>query len=999
MPSRSRRFRSPRSRASRSLSRETGASRDTSSARTIAPSPSKFDQLLELLTTQNGLIVKQSNVLIQQKDELKSELHAQLQTMEKHTDMLTSIEEDATRDNRGLGTKVWNDDHTWSVVDKECFVKIKVMVDECRDLMQVSLVFIALFLTVVTAFISPIIQYFTSPPANGAPSTTRNPLPSVPLQLVALFYYMALITSIFSSVLCVLGGQWGQRLLATPRAKTNLARALAREQRMLNAEGTMRSLMGVIVWTLLLSIGFFVLGFLIQLWDLSFSFKGSAPILITGGVFATGLALIILGIVIFTTVHAAINDNSVFESPVSNAMKPLLQRKEGPSSGANGIAGSHDLVRLLQCKDSDGTDVRALKTYAQLVLSTSDMAVLEQLVPSFEFGEWYLAGDSLFPIFKAVYQRFVAPDTTVRVKETIVQHFQAFGDWSGWFTDHSTWREDLKANQMTRWCRAQCPRLTDVFGQHRWDVIRTMSLLVSLEEINKELRPRPDDTHLDCVGRALCVYDCRGVNMLGDRADILTFAIDICDQLQEYRKDAIHEVFAHVDRASAVRSLILAPCLLWGRVRELTLFIARGQEVEILTQMSHFFSTLSTMNFTKTILDWEHPLSICSFLEAIMPSLPSDFAVPPCVDLSGLLALLDAWSFFDRYCLTMIYYLNRGGFQHLSNFWPAKKFWDYCSSAQCGSPRAISVFHKSSEASLIPLPPLSSDECNDLADVICALTVRRKDTTLLMKDFKRPIMELLAVEARDAVVMRILGEVQRSDFISLLIERANLPWDYIQYLVIPTARDHALEILAAMSSHGLPNPRTIEALSAFLEFLGYLVPSLPFDFMVPPSFNLSAVLLKFALWRHDPHTWRKHGDIITFYLDHGAFAELDRQLVITNLPFFQLLSSEPEEMKIWDPAHRTSEHTRARAQFYLEQYEALSVQNTPLGIQLSSFFPEDTRLRYHVVENSPDPTLKEVPREVLRNFFRSMARQQNNAGVALGSRHKTPGDTCSLCEV
>lgn len=159
MPSRSRRFRSPRSRARRSLSRETGASRDTSSARTIAPSPSKFDQLLELLTTQNGLIVKQSNVLIQQKDELKSELHAQLQTMEKHTDMLTSIEEDATRgsspitsalyradrnvDNRGLGTKVWNDDHTWSVVDKECFVKIKVMVDECRDLMQVSLVFVS----------------------------------------------------------------------------------------------------------------------------------------------------------------------------------------------------------------------------------------------------------------------------------------------------------------------------------------------------------------------------------------------------------------------------------------------------------------------------------------------------------------------------------------------------------------------------------------------------------------------------------------------------------------------------------------------------------------------------------------------------------------------------------------------------------------------------------------------------------------------------------------
>lgn len=119
--------------------------------------------------------------------------------------------------------------------------------------------------------------------------------------------------------------QWAARLIAVPLGKSNLERTLACERRHALAEGYMLPLMGVLVWTILLSIGFFVIGFLIQLWELALSFNKRAPILDFGGFCATGLSLVILGIILITTFHAAIHNNSPFESPLSHAIRPLIR--------------------------------------------------------------------------------------------------------------------------------------------------------------------------------------------------------------------------------------------------------------------------------------------------------------------------------------------------------------------------------------------------------------------------------------------------------------------------------------------------------------------------------------------------------------------------------------------------------------------------------------------------------------------------------------------------
>ncbi|KZS92082.1 hypothetical protein SISNIDRAFT_132489 [Sistotremastrum niveocremeum HHB9708] len=196
--------------------------------------------------------------------------------------------------------------------------EMKIVVDGWKDLMNVSLIFIALFLTVVTAFISPIIQSFSAPSSPNSSSASKLPPSSTSLQLVTLFYHLALTFSIFNSVMCVLGMQWAGKLLSVPLGRTNLERTLNRERRKLLAEQRLLPLMSVLFWTLLLSIGFFLV--VIQFWDLSFSFDERASILIFGAVAATAIAVTILSIILATTYHATVLENSPFESPLSSAL-------------------------------------------------------------------------------------------------------------------------------------------------------------------------------------------------------------------------------------------------------------------------------------------------------------------------------------------------------------------------------------------------------------------------------------------------------------------------------------------------------------------------------------------------------------------------------------------------------------------------------------------------------------------------------------------------------
>ncbi|KZT41534.1 hypothetical protein SISSUDRAFT_1059267 [Sistotremastrum suecicum HHB10207 ss-3] len=531
---------------------------------------SKFDKLLLLIEKQNVLMEK----------------HAQ--TLDKHTGMLESIEKDATKDDRAHDERSLEDEQTWGALDKESLAKITLMAEGWKGLMNISLIFTALFLTVVTAFISPIIQLFTTPSSSGDPSSPNNPLPSGTTQLVALFYYMAIIVSIFNS--------------------TNLERALARERRKVIAERYMMPLMGVLFWTLLLAIGFFVLGFLIQQWELAFSFNGSTPILIIGGTLSTALAIVIVGIIVLSTVHATLNANSPFETPLSHATRLLLAwirqhawHSKASASGFHASGHQHginspsprktekadvkdveDMEALIRWDDNDSKDTKALKTYARLVLNTNDPEVLERAVPSFEFGKWYTAGTPMFSVFLAVRERFLATDTSFRVKETVLKQLLRFKDWGGWRDDRGNWRielrEGVELGPFTEWCKAQCKSLIYKTPSRRKEFFSCWVFWSSFEEDNQDLL-RDNRSYYESLANVLCCFTAD--SELGKRRDIFTMAVRQCTYLlDDAKNDEVATIISHVSRSLVLVSLLKNPYLDWSAIRSVVSFLIHGDEYD-----------------------------------------------------------------------------------------------------------------------------------------------------------------------------------------------------------------------------------------------------------------------------------------------------------------------------------------------------------------------------------------------------------------------------------
>ncbi|KZS91619.1 hypothetical protein SISNIDRAFT_516273 [Sistotremastrum niveocremeum HHB9708] len=833
---------------------------------------SKFDKLLLLIEKQNLLMEK----------------HAQ--TLDKHTGMLESIEKDATKDDRAHDERSLEDEQTWGALDKESLAKITLMAEGWKGLMNISLIFTALFLTVVTAFISPIIQLFTTPSSSGNPSSPNNPLPSGTTQLVALFYYMAIIISIFNSVLCVLGMQWTATLIAVPIGKTNLERALARERRKVIAERYMMPLMGVLFWTLLLAIGFFVLGFLIQQWELAFSFNGSTPILIIGGTLSTALAIVIVGIIVLSTVHATLNANSPFETPLSHATRLLLAwirqhawHSKASASGFHASGHQHginspsprktekadvkdveDMEALIRWDDNDSKDTKALKTYARLVLNTNDPEVLERAVPSFEFGKWYTAGTPMFSVFLAVRERFLATDTSFRVKETVLKQLLRFKDWGGWRDDRGNWRielrEGVELGPFTEWCKAQCKSLIYKTPSRRKEFFSCWVFWSSFEEDNQDLL-RDNRSYYESLANVLCCFTAD--SELGKRRDIFTMAVRQCTYLlDDAKNDEVATIISHVSRSLVLVSLLKNPYLDWSAIRE------------------------------------------------------------PGSEASGI----------------MYHYLGPDSLLSLSDLTVAGRIWADCNPLGWNTTTATRTFYENHLGCFIPLPRLSDDECEDLCINILNLVGEIRSSCLDVSHFKRPILELLGLDEdqRHDVISRILHDVQRSDLLNLLLCRSYLHWDRIKDVVSYIARGHEFEILNGTHTWVQVLPNDIEhsfgdfhssqkydMVCLALSFLDHLMPSLPTDFTL--QLDLIEILQIFIRYKRNRRTWRTYSDTLIFYFDHGAlaldedwFSKPDAEIA---LKFLKLCITKSPHMKRWHESEQTSERSKERATFYLKKME------------------------------------------------------------------------------
>ncbi|KZT31278.1 hypothetical protein SISSUDRAFT_1067898 [Sistotremastrum suecicum HHB10207 ss-3] len=877
----------------------------TTSAGGLAP---MFGQMLELMREQNKMIAEQGK------------------TLKEHSTMLETLKTDALKNDQAIEGRSLRDRLTWNVLRKEATAKTKEKVDEWKDLMQLSLVFNAIFLTVVTAFIAPVIQAFTSTPSDSASgsSSSKPSLPPLSTQFVALFFYLALIVSILNAVLCVLGMQWASRLLAMPMGKDDLERTLAHEKRRALAEGKLLSLMGVLFWTLLLSIGFFIVGLLIQVWALSFSCSKPSFVLIVAAAISTGLSIIILGVILSTTYHAAITENSPFESPLSAAMRPVLQwfgsstkkqQNEQEQLFEEDVV-SPPVEELTRVREGDTDSVRALKTYARLVINTNDTEVLERAVPSFEIGEWCKSGGKLLSVFLAVRERFLATDTSFRVKETVTKQLVYCREWSGW-TSAWGWREDLRGNAMTRWCRDQCKKLVDQSHESHRQFFPSFVFFSSLDPHNKDLRGYSPDSYEQSVTCVLSSFDRNGE--LGYRSDVFFSAVNECrDLLHDGRSDAVTRILSHRDRSSLLRSLLRNPHRSWDDIKVIVAMITRGNELAVLKELAEFFSDLPEI---KPVYG---DLLVIDFLHSLIPSLPSTFTVPRSFDLGPVLTLFLSYRSelepLSHYSETLIYFLDHSGFEALSSLCPAYDFFQLClglpsnHDPQRTNNRDRARFYLGHEA-FVALPPPSPEELQNLVDALQSYQDNMASEDL-EKSFVDAVKECvhLCREGMQADIKLVLSHVDRVSLLSLILRNPHFSRRHISTL-IPSIVDgnepehiHAAPTLLA----NIPPEAQSDGHLPILALLALLIPFLPTDYVVPSDFDLSLTLRLLMYDDPERRTWRKHSDTLMHYLHRGAFDTLSDQdsvrefLDICAHPFYWRMGG-------WAQNQRTSQLTHERA--------------------------------------------------------------------------------------
>ncbi|KZT33844.1 hypothetical protein SISSUDRAFT_1065816 [Sistotremastrum suecicum HHB10207 ss-3] len=296
------------------------------------PEPSRRDA--DANTSTMALLTDQFSALLGAVNALNVTMNGVKSTLVDHGTKFDVLIRDALKNDQPYDEKALDDESTCLALYDMVVAKTKEKAEEWNGTIDVTLIFIALFSAVLTAFLVPATQALLPSSNDSSPSSNTNstsdpnsnstqtlpPLPARSDEIVCALYYLSLITAIVIAVLCALGRQWVRKLSIRPDVATWKSRTIWHVERMRRAERWIKALMEVLYWLLLASIGLFMTGLLFQLRNLATSFEGKATILLAtwevGVVLAGGIAATMIG----TTYHAVRYEASVFEGLVSRAI-------------------------------------------------------------------------------------------------------------------------------------------------------------------------------------------------------------------------------------------------------------------------------------------------------------------------------------------------------------------------------------------------------------------------------------------------------------------------------------------------------------------------------------------------------------------------------------------------------------------------------------------------------------------------------------------------------
>ncbi|KZS88938.1 hypothetical protein SISNIDRAFT_489598 [Sistotremastrum niveocremeum HHB9708] len=657
------------------------------------PSSVQMDGDLEMESPRspvNETLQRLSTVI----ETVKDTLGNMKDTLLDHGKKFDVLIRDAIKDDQPYDQKELDDESTCTALFEMAMTKTKEEVDEWIKRMDVSLVFIALFSAVLTAFVVPATQNLF-PSSNNTPGNPTDPPPPVPkisAQNVCVSYYLALVLAILDAVLSVLGRQWMSKLTNRPEGRTYKERLLRHLERERLAKPWLRLLVEGLHVLLLWSIGLFVTGLLYQLWNLGGSFEQHLPrLLVTWGL-GIVLSVGILGVLLGASIHALVYEASPFGGPfnktllnvaqkLARSFKPWIDRVDRAAGWLenNRIRNRWLLWQILQFfvratlgplwlssqlvdvwrseLEMDDTE-KLLTTYMDLIAEASDPKLLERAVASFSYVEWFQNRDQSqeeLARMKKTWDRLTATDTSLRVRETLTARARQF-------VPSDSWEIRVLGERLTT-------ELVQFFlGTHSYPRSFRDSLVEdAFKPDNADLRPLAALPFEECIARVLCAYNYNG--KLGDRRDIFFFAERRCHFLLcEGKSDDVTRILSHVNRLDIVKSYIQHPYGIYSDVVE---FIVKDHKHQILYLLNEFVKTVDQSRLG--------PRSLSQVFSVLASPPPTDIDLQ--VDLSPLVDYLcrhPDYSTWREISNAIIAYLTPFDLSQISDSSAVRRFLERC---------------------------------------------------------------------------------------------------------------------------------------------------------------------------------------------------------------------------------------------------------------------------------------------------------------------------------
>ncbi|KZS88634.1 hypothetical protein SISNIDRAFT_489875 [Sistotremastrum niveocremeum HHB9708] len=603
------------------------------------------------------------------------------ETLLDHGTKLNVLIRDALKDDQPYDEKPVEDESTCTALFEIAMARTKEEVDEWIKRMDVSLVFIALFSAVLTAFVVPATQnlFPSSNNTPGNPTDSPPPVPNASAQDVCILYYLALIVAILNAVLSVLGRQWMSKLTTRPVGSTykeRLLRHLAREEL---AKRWLGYLVEGLHILLLWSIGLFMTGLLYQILNLSGSFERSTPRIFAAWVLGIILSSSIMVVVLAATTHALVYEVSPFGGPFSKVLfksaRVLSVSFDWLEYKVDKIAAWLDrriksipFYRILPagCKiiawplwlcallvddwriDLDqGDREKLVGAFMDLIAEASDPKLLERAVGSFSYVEWFEDGEGTADQLAKTWNRLTATDTSIRVRETLRARMTQF------VKDQNEKSKEITPKQI-QVLASVCP-LADRFIAEVY--------YASFRADNTDLRPLALLPLEECVARVLCSYNHEG--KLGDRQTIFHLAEKHChDLLEEGKGDDVTRILSHVNRLDLLKTHIQFPYVIYSDVVE---FIVKDRKHEILRGINEFVKMVDQSRLG--------PRSLSQVFLVLASPPPTDIDLCPLIDYISRHPYNLTWKETSD---TIIAYLTSFGVSQFSDSTAVLRFLEQC---------------------------------------------------------------------------------------------------------------------------------------------------------------------------------------------------------------------------------------------------------------------------------------------------------------------------------